>query len=137
MQTIKVGNQRIQLDIADELSSYNFDNARWTSDKLIASSPFRDDKAPSFFVNLDGDYAGTWGDSGAYGDELSSGNFVKLIALLNGIAYEDAADMLTAKHGAITALESGCKFRIESPAISEGVTPIKAIDKPITSGVSR
>src|SRR5690625_4347048 len=136
MQTIKVGNQHIQLDIVDELSSYNFDNARWTSDKLIASSPFRDDKAPSFFVNLDGDYAGTWGDSGAYGDELSSGNFVKLIALLNGITYEDTADMLIDKHGALYTLESGGKFRIESPTISEGVNPIKTIDNPITSAVS-
>lgn len=136
MQTIKVGNQRIQLDIADELSAYSFDNARWTSDKLIASSPFRDDKAPSFFVNLDGDYAGTWGDSGAYGAELSSGNFVKLIALLNGITYEDAADMLIDKHGALYMLESSGTFRIESPAISDGVRPIRTIDNPITPAIS-
>jgi len=79
---IRALGTRINVDIEEELRLFPWNRARWTESKLIASSPFRDDNAPSFFVNLDGEYAGTWADSGAYGTEYESGNFVRLLAYL-------------------------------------------------------
>lgn len=136
MQTIKVGSNRIQLDITSELSEYHFDNDRWTSGKLIASSPFRSDRAPSFFVNLDGEYAGTWGDSGAYEDEYARGNFVKLIALLNDFSYEEACEYLIDKYGALYSAKESEPIRIERPSLRLNRRPIKTIDNPIIEAVS-
>src|SRR5699024_2875378 len=95
-------------------------NARWTADKLIASSPFRDDHAPSFFVNLSGEYAGTWADSGAIDDGERSGNFVRLIAHLRGITYEEACDYLIDKYGVLYALptQSSELLRVPTPRVS-------------------
>src|SRR5690625_7911436 len=89
MQVIKIRGQDLLIDIEEELSAYQFDNARWQADKLIANSPFRDESRPSFFVNLSGEFAGTWADSGAINDDMASGNFAKLIALLDGIPIEE------------------------------------------------
>jgi len=136
MQTIKVGRHRVQLDIAAELSDYHFDNARWSADKLIASSPFRDDRAPSFYVTLEGEYAGVWGDSGSYVDEYSKGNFVKLIALLNGYSYEEACDYLVDKYGALYSVKEGEEIRLEQPRLRLNKRPVLTIDNPITPAVS-
>src|SRR5699024_11841984 len=99
MEILNIGDKTVQIDIASELSDYHFDNARWTANKLIASSPFRDDRAPSFFVNLSRELAGAGGDSGALDYEYASGNFVKLIALLRGISYEVSADYVIDRYG--------------------------------------
>src|SRR5690625_714444 len=136
MKTINIRDKRIQLDIESELSEYKFDNERWTPDKLIASSPFRNDKAPSFFVNLTGEYAGTWGDSGALDEEYSSGNFVKLIALLNEMTYEDSEEYLIEKYGALHEQKPGQPIRIKRPELRINRAPIKAIDNPVTSAYS-
>src|SRR5690625_6287102 len=82
MNIITVSGKQVEVDIEGELRRYPWHKERWTSEKLIACSPFRDDNTPSFFVNLSGEYAGTWGDSGAYEDEYRSGNFVKLLGFL-------------------------------------------------------
>src|SRR5690625_2115535 len=136
MKTINIRNHRVQVDIESELSEYKFDNERWTPDKLIASSPFRNDKAPSFFVNLTGEYAGTWGDSGALDEEYSSGNFVKLIALLNEMSYEDSADYLIEKYGVLHENKPGKIVRINHPKISSNRPPIKTINNPVTAAYS-
>jgi len=119
MQTIRINGRNIQLDIEAELREYNFHNERWTSDKLIASSPFRDDYAPSFFVNLSGEYAGAWGDSGAYGTEYESGNFVRLIAYLRGESSEQALDYLTNKYGELGEYKLSEKLRIARPNLRQ------------------
>src|SRR5690625_1249544 len=136
MKTINIRDKRIQLDIESELREYKFDNERWTADKLIASSPFRNDQAPSFFVNLDGEYAGTWGDSGALDEEYSSGNFVKLIALLNEMTYEDSEDYLIEKYGVLHENKPGKIVRINHPKISSNRPPIKTINNPVTAAYS-
>lgn len=68
----------MQIDIRAELEEFTFDRATWSSDKLICASPFRADSTPSFYVWLDGDNAGYWGDSGT-GEK---GGIVRLLALL-------------------------------------------------------
>lgn len=94
MPTIKVRGHMVDVDIQTELEQFNWTRPRWSSDKLIAASPFRYDQTPSFFVNLDGDYAGGWGDSGAYDAEWQSGGFVKLLAFLRNETTEETEDYL-------------------------------------------
>lgn len=117
MQIIRINGHEVQLDIAEEIKEYIFDNERWTSDKLIASSPFREDNAPSFFVSLDGEYAGTWGDSGSYSEEFSRGNFVSLIAKLRQISYEESAEYLIEKYGTLHEVKKGEPIRVKHPQI--------------------
>lgn len=134
---LNIRNHSVEIDIAEELSQYDFGyNARWTADKLIASSPFRDDNRASFFVNLAGDYAGTWGDSGSIDEEYSRGNFVKLIALLRGISYDEASDYLLEKYGALYEIKPGEPIRLPSPKLREPFRYTYIEDNPIIEATS-
>lgn len=102
MPEIRIRDQTLEIDIETELREFEWTRPRWTSEKLQAASPFRYDQTPSFFVNLDGEYAGTWSDSGAYDSEWASGNFVKLMAFLRQETYEEAEDYLIEAYGVPT-----------------------------------
>lgn len=85
MEEITVRGKKLKVDIRSELEHYDWGyRAKWQEDKLIAPSPFRYDKSPSFFVNLTGEYAGTWKDSGYEDPDWASGGFVKLLSFLRG-----------------------------------------------------
>jgi 5S rRNA maturation endonuclease (ribonuclease M5) len=102
MSSIKVRGQTVEVDIRAELEQFNWVRPKWSADKLIAASPFRYDKTPSFFVNLvpHGDYpAGIWSDSGAYDAEWASGNFVKLMSFLRNETYEETEEYLLGEYG--------------------------------------
>ena len=102
MAQITIRGQTVDADIIAELEQFEWTRARWTSDKLLAASPFRYDKTPSFFVRLEpyGDLpAGVWSDQGAYDDEWRSGNFVKLLSFLRNETYEEAEDYLLELYG--------------------------------------
>ncbi|TCM89654.1 DNA primase [Paenibacillus sp. BK033] len=76
---------------------YPWVNAAWTTTRLIAASPFRYDRHPSFYVILDENDPGygCWGDSGT-GER---GGFVQLLAFLRDETYEEAAEYLRIKYG--------------------------------------
>ena len=135
MQAIKIRGQELLVDIEEELSAYQFDNARWQADKLVANSPFRDESRPSFFVNLTGEYAGTWADSGAIDDEMASGNFAKLIALLDGIPIEDAERYLIDKYGIGQAHKPDEPIRLKKPALRLN-DYFKGLDNPVKQAIS-
>ena len=100
MPVISVRNYEVDVDIKSELEVYDWGyNARWSADKLIAASPFRHDSTPSFFVNLDGDYAGAWADSGAHDDNYTSGGFAKLLAYLRSESIEETERYLLEQYG--------------------------------------
>lgn len=81
----------VMIDIPEYLSRYDvWENAKFTDERLICSSPFRPDSSPSFFVNFNNEFAGTWGDSG----DGSTGNFIKLVAQLDDTSYEEALEKL-------------------------------------------
>lgn len=86
---------KLNFDVRRELEQFEWHRARWTHDKLIAASPFRYDKTPSFFVNLE---SGGWCDSGATDTEWTSGGITKLIAFLRNETYEETRDYLHAKY---------------------------------------
>lgn len=99
MPEIKVRDQTLDIDIETELREFDWHKPRWTSDKLQAASPFRTESTPSFFVNLDGEYAGTWADLGAFDSDWASGNFVKLLAFLRQETYEETEEYLLETYG--------------------------------------
>lgn len=94
MSTIRIRNIPVEVDIRAELETFDWIRPRWTNDKLIAASPFRYDKTPSFFVTLEGEYAGAWADSGFYDEEWKSGGFVKLLSFLRNETYEETEEYL-------------------------------------------
>lgn len=100
MPIIRIGPHEVDVDISSELKEYDWGyNAIWRADKLIAASPFRQDSTPSFYVNLEGTYAGVFGDSGAVDDEYTSGGFVKLLAYLRGEGERETAEYLLTEYG--------------------------------------
>lgn len=102
MATIDVRNKNIAVNIRTELEEFEWGHdAKWSHDKLIARSPFRDDATPSFFVRLEphGDYpAGIWSDSGAYDEAWYKGDFVKLLAFLRHETRSECEEYLLDKY---------------------------------------
>lgn len=123
MSSIKIRNQFVDVDVKTELLQFDWIRPRWTSDKLIAASPFRHDNTPSFFVRLEpyGDYpAGSWADSGYYDEEWKSGGLVKLLAFLRNETYEETEEYLLSEYGRIEDAE---KLTLAVPKINIRTKP--------------
>lgn len=88
---VRIRGRELQVDIEAELRQYNWYRAKWLADKLIACSPFRDEKTPSFACSLE---EGIWVDSGSLSDDWKKGNFPKLLAFLRNESYEEAEEYL-------------------------------------------
>lgn len=136
MPILKIGPHEVDVDITAELERYDWTRPRWTSDKLIAGSPFRPDSTPSFFVRLDGEYAGAWADSGATDDEHKSGGFVKLLAYLRGEYYEDTVAYLLEEYGALYVNEPGELIRLPSISLRKPERYIAPDGSTLTQAVS-
>lgn len=107
MTLVWCGNQRLDIDLIDELQAYHWERSNdFKNDKLTACSPFRYDKSPSFFVNLTDigslEIAGTWKDSGGG----TSGNFVELLAHLQETDYDSALEYLVDKYAPVAYEEA-------------------------------
>lgn len=103
MAIIEIEGLELNVDIREELEAFEWGQPKWSSEKLIATSPFREERTPSFFVRLEpyGEFsAGVWSDSGAYDIEYKSGSFLRLLAFLRNETEGEAADYLIEKYGA-------------------------------------
>lgn len=102
MPLVWVRRERLEIDILEELESFDWTQSKHVDDKFIACSPFRSDSHPSFLVNLenlpDKAIAGTWLDSGATTDYRKSGNFLTLLSLLREEDIEDTYSYLIEKY---------------------------------------
>lgn len=96
---ILVNNSQLAVDYYEELEPHldRFPRYVIRDNKIQSCSPFREDRNPSFAVNLDN---GTWIDSGATG-EFHKGHFITLLSFLREESAEDACDYL---HNAYSAL---------------------------------
>lgn len=131
--TLKINGKKVDVDIEEELQEYEWSNARWTSSKLISSSPFRYDKAPSFFVDLE---TGGWADSGSYDDEFSKGNFVKLIAHLRGTYEQESEEYLINKYGLLYEIKDGHDIHIETPKLKRKEKEYALSSSTVTQAIS-
>jgi len=92
----------LSINVREELEFFEWKNAEWSDEKLIAASPFRVDRTPSFYVWLRDTptaKAGYWGDSGAYDAEYARGGLVKLLAFLRNETEAETAEYLANKYG--------------------------------------
>jgi DNA primase len=123
--TIKIRSHSVDVDVRTELEQFEWTRPKWSADKLIAASPFRYDKSPSFFVNFTGEYAGCFGDSGAYDQEWESGNFTKLLAFLRNESYEETEEYLLGEYG-YTESSDAVTIRPLSLVIQRNRQPLNA-----------
>ncbi|TYS25147.1 DNA primase [Bacillus subtilis] len=97
MPTLILNGRHVDVDIRYELEQFEWTRPTWTDDRLLAASPFRYDRTPSFYVYLEDTAsakAGYWGDSGAYDAEFARGGFVKLLAFLRAETEDETVDYL-------------------------------------------
>lgn len=121
MVLMKFRDGTVNVDIREEVEKYDFDNAKFTHNRLISSSPFRDDDAPSFFIDLE---TGGWGDSGAYTDETKSGNFLELLMRLRGETKAETIEYLFSCYPVMYAIQEGKRIEVEVPELDYGESDI-------------
>lgn len=93
---MRIRGQELNVNIEEELQHIDFKHSKIRDNKLQACSPFRDERKPSFAINLEN---GTWIDSGATQDHMKKGNLVSFLALINDTTYEAVEDYLIDKYG--------------------------------------
>lgn len=87
------------IDVRAEIEQYEWINATWTDEKLIAVSPFRHDNSPSFYLYFTEDRYGYWGDSGAWDEDFRRGGIVKLLSFLRNETTEETIEYLDETYG--------------------------------------
>ncbi|GAA0840641.1 hypothetical protein GCM10008915_36620 [Bifidobacterium pullorum subsp. gallinarum] len=95
----------MEIDVRAELELFEWERATWTHDRLIAVSPYRYDRTPSFYVytaDTATAQAGYWGDPGATDPEWSRGGIVKLLAFLRDETPGETIEYLRDKYGETT-----------------------------------
>jgi Toprim-like len=98
---VVVDGIRLPVNVREELEAFDWDKPEWKEDRLLACSPFREDRTPSFYVYLketETAPAGAWGDSGGQGD-YRRGSFIFLLAFLRQETIEETTDYLLQKYG--------------------------------------
>jgi DNA primase len=126
MARIYVRGQWLEIDILKEISFYDWQHARITNDKLIACSPFRPERRPSFFVKLQGEYAGYWKDSGASG-EYEKGDFITLLSYLREETREETEEYLLAVYGKKDTSNLRLNIRLPKPETSPRYLPFDVL----------
>lgn len=116
---LRVGDLNLNVDVRQELEEFDWKNASWKEEKLIASSPFRLDERPSFYCFFEN---GVWGDSGGIG-EYEKGGFISLLSFLRNETEEDVIEYLLEKYGVVE--KDGFHLqRIRLPAKSTTHAPL-------------
>lgn len=120
MEKLKVNGYMVEVDYAEELEPYmdRFEKLRIRGEKVQACSPFRQERNPSFAVNLDN---GSWVDSGANEESERKGSFIHLLAFFRGESYEETAEYLLDKYTHILddadALKLDLDLKMEEPEV--------------------
>lgn len=98
---MQINDIDVKVDVRGELENFEWERASWHVEKLIACSPFREERAPSFYVYLEDTEsaaAGYWQDSGSFDARYGKGGFVKLLAYLRKESESETADYLLGKY---------------------------------------
>ncbi|GEK57139.1 hypothetical protein CHL76_02290 [Marinococcus halophilus] len=90
-----IKDKELPVNVSAEIEDYEWERPNWKENRLIACSPFRDEKHPSFAVNLEN---GTFIDSGNDDSEWQKGNFVKLLSFIRNETYEETEEYLLAMY---------------------------------------
>lgn len=111
MGSMTVRNIGIDVDFMEELEPYvaHWGEYRIRDNKLQACSPFRNERRPSFAVNLDN---GSWIDSGAVDDSMKKGHFTHLLSYLREETWHDTEDYLLGKYSTVIIETDGLQLEI-------------------------
>lgn len=120
MEKLKVRGYLLEVDYPAELEPYmdRLERVRVRGEKVQACSPFRQEKNPSWAVNLDN---GSWVDSGAEEEQDRKGSFLTLLAFFRGETWEETSLYLLEKYSHILddadALKLDFKLSLGTPEI--------------------
>lgn len=106
---MKVKGHEIEVDVLEELEGFNWYKPKKHVNEFQACSPFRDERNPSFYINLE---TGLWVDHGAESDNWKKGNLVSLLSFLHNITYEEAEDFLLEKYNVVISDVAGLELNI-------------------------
>jgi DNA primase len=114
----------IDIDVMEELEAFEWRNAKPVhGDEFQACSPFRDERKPSFYINID---TGLWTDHGAEDDAWKKGNLISLLSFMENISYEEVEERLLEKYGKIITDVEGMELNIN---IQMGEAPPRIFTK--------
>jgi DNA primase len=85
----------LPVDILEELNNFDWYRATVKTGEMVACSPFREERSPSFSINLD---TGLWIDFGS-DDLYSKGNLILLLSYLRNETPYEVEDYLLDKYG--------------------------------------
>jgi DNA primase len=91
-----IRGQEVDVNIQEELDRFSWRNGKEKGSEFVCCSPFRDEKHPSFSINLE---SGLWIDFGSDSDEWKKGSFPRLLAFLEDVSQEEAEDLLLEAYG--------------------------------------
>lgn len=108
---MKIKGQELDINYYEELEPYldKFERMQIRGEELTACSPLRDERRPSFSINLS---TGLWIDRGGEGIN-SRGNIVSLLAHLRQETYGETADYLLEVYGHILDNADGLELNIQ------------------------
>lgn len=86
----------LKVDVLDELNFYDWSRVRVKPDEMVACSPFRNEKSPSFSINLE---TGLWIDFGSHDDFYKKGNLITLLSFLRNETPNEVESYLLSKYG--------------------------------------
>jgi len=124
-----VTTTELSVDVRAELEAFEWTRATWTSDKLIAASPFRYESRPSFAVIFE---HGGWRDYGATDSKWASGSFVRLLSFLRRETAEETAEYLAARYNGFAT--PGDEITLNVPKLTLPARRITRIDDGILDG---
>jgi len=93
-----IRNVDIPVDVAEEIGRFNWDRGKHKGSEYVCCSPFRNEKHPSFSINLE---TGLWIDFGSYDDHWKKGNLVRLLSFLENVSEEEVEDALLSAYGVV------------------------------------
>lgn len=99
----------LDIDVAEELSVFDWNSSTTEGDEFKACSPFRNERKPSFYVNLE---TGLFIDHGAESEDWKQGDIVKLLSFLYNQSYEETEEYLLEKYNVSITEVEGLELKI-------------------------
>jgi len=106
---IKIRNHEIEVDVPEEISIIDWKKPKPKVDELVACSPFREERHPSFSINLE---TGLWKDFGSDSDTWKQGNLIQLLAWHQNVSYEEIEEYLLEKYNVVINEVEGLELNI-------------------------
>lgn len=106
---LKIRGIEVEVDVLEELEPFTLDRQEIQGGELKACSPYRDERNPSFYINVE---TGLWKDFGAENDTQSQGNLIQLLSFLHRMEYEETEEYLLEKYNIIIDDVAGLELNI-------------------------